>query len=621
MDHYTQIPPITSDQDYVRSIVTKIFGELSDSQFDALFPLFDWIQIKAGQQLIFQDEESNEIFFLVYGRLTAIYEKTLGDSVILGDIHPGQAVGESGVIAEQPRTAHVFAARDSILIRLSKDMLYTLGHKYPSLILNLSKTIIRRTQQNTRSRDIRQPKSLVFVANNKSALTAKFMRELLAQLNQYGQIRFFDQKTILQNMGIATDKRSSIKAGNTMNIRMQKILDEVESSSDFVVYFATEDEHFWMNKVIAQADVFYILKEFSEPEELTTTEITLFSDHLKYKLTKKNLILLHPDGNKLPHNTARFLKNRNLELHHHIRMDRTSDIARLGRFITGNAIGIAFAGGGAKGLAHVGIMLSLREKGIPIDFFSGTSIGTFVTAFGALDIPSSSLLDKCRKLAEKAPTKRKNMNLAPLISLIKGKHIDQFIDEAYAGFNVEDAWINSAYVACDLTQKKKVTIRSGPMNEAIRASISLPGIFPPAVRGNSLYVDGGLLENLPIESLLDFPLGKAIAVTLHSTKKYHLGYDVVPGPWEYLKDRLLGKRSLKVPTITTIIMESMVLASYTKYEKATEIANLHLHPPVGKIGMLDWKHFDEMVEIGKEYTDQKLTPEVKEQLLPKVINT
>ncbi len=621
MDQYTKIKPLSSDQGYIRKIITQIFGNLTDQQFDALFPLFDWIQIQAGKQLIRQGEDSNDLFFLVYGRLTAIHENQSGESRILGEILPGQAVGETGVIAGQPRMAHVFAARDSVMIRLSKEMLYELGHQFPVLILNVARTIIRRTEQNTKPSQQPKHKNIVFLTKEETSLQSRFFETIHGKLQIFGKISFLDLESISQKLGISKNDFASLKEDSALVFRLQKILDEIENSSDFVIFRVHENEPLWVTMAIAQADAFYILKDFDESEELTPTEEKLFSNHLKYQLTKKNLVLLHPNGDQLPVNTLRFLKNRSLQLHHHIRLDRDSDLERLARFITGNAIGIALSGGGAKGLAHVGIILGLREKGIPIDFFSGTSVGTFITALGSLDITSEEFYEWGKVLAKKAPTRRKNMNIAPLISLMKGKHLDEFLNQHIGKYNIEDAWINSIYVASNLTEKKKVVLRTGRMSFAIRASIALPGIFPPAVSDNSLVVDGGIFENLPIESLEDFPVGKKIAVTVHSTKKYKLEYEVVPESWEILRDRYFGKRKFKVPPISTIIMESMILASSSKYEEFLEKADLHLHPPINRIGLMEWDSYKEMVEIGRNYTDEMITDSIRLQLMPYMAKT
>lgn len=620
MDQFTKIKPLSPDQEYIRKIITQIFGTLTDQQFDTLFPLFDWIQIEAGKQLIRQGDDSNDLFFLVYGRLTAIHENTLGQTRKLGEILPGQAVGETGVIADQPRMAHVFAARDSVMIRLSKEMLYELGNQFPVLILNVAKTIIRRTEQNNKPGKQPRHKNVVFLTRTKTDLQHLFFERIQEKLQIFGKITFLDLEIICQKLDISQDEFNSLSRDSRLTIRLQRMLDEIENQSDFVIFRVHENEVLWKEQAIAQADVFYILRDFEESEELTSTEQKLFSDHLKYQLTNKNLVLLHAHGNQLPVNTIRFLKDRDLQLHHHIRLDRESDLERMARFITGNAIGIALSGGGAKGLAHIGVILSLREQGIPIDFFSGTSVGTFITAFGALDLPSEKFYDWGGELSRDAPTRRKNMNIAPLISLMKGKHLDELLERNFGKYHIEDAWINSIYVASDLTEKKKVVIRAGHMSFAIRASIALPGIFPPAVNNNSLVVDGGIFENLPIESLGDFPVGKKIAVTVHSTKKYKLAYDVVPESWEFLRDRYFGKKRFKVPPISTIIMESMILASASKYKEFLEKADLHLHPPINGIGLMEWDAYEKMVEIGRNYTNETISDTIRLQLMPYLAN-
>lgn len=607
MDQYKIIDPITEDQEYIKKITTSIFGELKEEQFQSLFPLFEWIEINAGNQLIQQGEKSEHIYFLVYGRLTAISEDLKGDFQVLGEVAPGQAVGETGVIAEQARSAHVFAARDSVLIRLSRAMLYKLGMQYPQLILNLAKTVIRRTVDNKRKKRRASTTNIIFLSSTPFHGIDIFFNELMPILNEYGNASLINQKKILKELNISAEELNKLSGDHALKIRLDKLLDSIESTSQYVIYYADESEDLWINKAISQADLIYLLKSPQAQDELTPLENKLFSDDFRYKLTSKELVILHPDGNSRPRGTAKILKNRPVKLHHHIRLDTKRDLERIARFITGNTVGIALSGGGAKGLAHVGILLGLRKKGIPIDYYAGTSIGTFISSFGALDYSDDKMLSEGRILSKLAPTRRKNMNFFPFISLMKGKHLDKLLDEHFGQFNMEDCWINSACIASDMTEKKKVIIKSGSISEAIRASISLPGVFPPAVHGNSLYLDGGLMENLPIEPLENVGIDKLITVTLQSTKKYELNYDVVPDSWEYFKQKFVSKKSLKVPTITSIIMESMVLASYSKYNEATEKADLNLHPPVNKIGLLDWDAYEEMVEIGQKYAESRLT--------------
>lgn len=615
MEQFKIIEAITDNQDYIREVTTRIFGELSEEQFQRLFSLFEWIEIKAGNQLIQQGDSPDHIYFLIYGRLTAALEDLNGSLKIMGEVVPGQAVGETGVMAEQERSAHVFAARDSVLIRLSREMLNKLGMEFPTLIMNLAKTVIRRTVDNSKKKQIASKINVAFLSTGHFPGIDDFFDKLIPVLNTYGKTRLVNWKGILQELNMSTEELNKSSQDYTVKIRLNKLLDSIESTSKYVLYYADESDKFWVDKIISHADVIYILKSPQGAEELTTLENKLFSDNLRNKLTAQNLIILHPNGDKRPQGTAEILKNRPVKLHHHIRLDNKQDIERIARFITGNTIGLALSGGGAKGLAHLGILMALKKRSIPIDYYAGTSIGTFAAAFGALDYSMDKMYSEGKVLAKFAPTRRRNMNFFPIISLMKGKHLDKFLDVHFGQYNLEDCWINSAHIASDLTKQEKVVIKTGLLSAAIRASISLPGIFPPAVHGNSLYIDGGLLENLPVEPLEELGINKQIVVTLQAAKQYELGYDVVPDSWEYFKQKYFKKKSVRVPNIASIIMQSMVLASISKYRNAIEKADLHLLPPVNKIGLLELDGFDKIVKIGNEYTESMLTDNIIQGLL------
>src|SRR5690606_8358812 len=128
------------------------------------------------------------------------------NSRILGEIFPGQAVGETGAIAEMPRTAHVFAARHSVLIRLSRDMLQKLGQQYPSLILNVAKTVIRRADQNTKTYIPSRSKNIVLISTDRSPLKRTFLEKLFTELQIFGQITLLDQDRMARELDLSSEE-------------------------------------------------------------------------------------------------------------------------------------------------------------------------------------------------------------------------------------------------------------------------------------------------------------------------------------------------------------------------------------------------------------------------------
>ena len=609
MQHY--LDRAIDDLDHlhnVREILMPVFGFITDQQWESLKNLIEWLQIPGGTKLIQQGDPSDDMFFLVHGRLTAMLEPTSGDTMRLGDVYQGQSVGEIGVFSNEKRSASVYANRDSIVIKISKDSLQKLMSLFPDLMMNVLQTVIKRaTNQYTQHTKPPLIKNVVLISKTRTSSIEYFVGQLVQYLGKVGACTLLNKENLQRLTGVSYQDLKS--KDPLIHIKMQQAIENLEQQNLYLILWASEDEEEWLDKAVRQADVFYIIKERKDPTELTKTESHIFNEDSYFKFKEKHLVVIHQDGSRKPEGTSKMLAHRNVDLHHHVRLNFDQDIQRVARHISGNSVGIAFAGGGAKGLAHIGVIKELYNLSVPIDYFSGTSVGSLGAGIVAMDMPIKEMLEFTKELALASPTKRGNMNILPMVSLLKGKDMDNYLEKYYGNWDIEDLWINFSCVSANLTQKSIVEFTRGSLATAIRASISLPGVFPPAVLGNDLLVDGGLMDNLPIQQLEKHNIAKKIVVSLHTTKEYKLGYTKVPDSLELLKYKLT-KREIKVPSIMTLLMESMVLSSYSKYAEIISKADLHLQPPVGKIGLMQWHRYKEIIEIGANYTREQLSKDM-----------
>jgi NTE family protein len=209
-------------------------------------------------------------------------------------------------------------------------------------------------------------------------------------------------------------------------------------------------------------------------------------------------------------------------------------------------IGIALEGGGALGLAHIGVLEWLEQHHIPVDYIAGTSMGGLVGGFYASgkspaelrklvaeldwdatfggEIPYSEISFR-RKEDQRAYPNALLLRLRSGVTLPAGLNTGQQIGlliekETLPYSNVKnfDALpIPFRCVATDLVSGKQVTFRDGPLAEALRATISLPGVFNPVRLGEHVYVDGGLLDNLPTDAVRQ--MGADIVIAVHLQKK------------------------------------------------------------------------------------------------------
>jgi NTE family protein len=177
-------------------------------------------------------------------------------------------------------------------------------------------------------------------------------------------------------------------------------------------------------------------------------------------------------------------------------------------------VGIALGSGSARGWSHIGVIRSLQEAGIPIDIACGTSVGALVA--GSLAAGFLDPLDRW--------VRRLNWSLVvgfmdviiPRSGLIEGERMTNYFRENLSDSMIEELPIPFAAVATDLKTGKEIWLREGSLIDAIRASISLPGIFTPCSRNGKWLVDGGLVNPVPVSLCRSMGADIVIAVNLNS---------------------------------------------------------------------------------------------------------
>ncbi|MCK4505818.1 MAG: patatin-like phospholipase family protein, partial [Candidatus Aegiribacteria sp.] len=180
-------------------------------------------------------------------------------------------------------------------------------------------------------------------------------------------------------------------------------------------------------------------------------------------------------------------------------------------------VGLALGSGSARGWSHIGVIRALEEAGITVDYIAGTSIGALVGAVyasGRIDLLEDAVQQFSRKhiLSLSDP-------VLPKSGLIDGVKIADFIHQYVLDMPIERLPIPLAIIATDLNTGDEVVLREGNIVEAIRASISLPGIFKPVKKDDYLLVDGGLVNPVPVRIVRDMGADFVIAVDLN--------YDIV----------------------------------------------------------------------------------------------
>jgi NTE family protein len=270
----------------------------------------------------------------------------------------------------------------------------------------------------------------------------------------------------------------------------------------------------------------------------------------------------------------------------------------------GARIGYALGGGGARGLSHIGVMKVLEEHGIYPDVIAGTSMGALVGALYASglragDIERALRLD-LRRLAMLADV------TWSLSGLVKGKRVTAALESFLGDLTFADLKIPFACVATDIVNGQQIIMRSGPVITAVRASISVPGLFTPVkVRGRYL-VDGGLVNMVPVSTCRDMGA------------EYVVGVNVIPDPAgrihepedetddEEEKERGRGSRLRRskhpkpsAPNVVKVLIQSLYIPGYRIAMENLQDADMAISPEVGNIGFFQFDKEVEAIEAGE----------------------
>eukprot|EP00439_Symbiodinium_sp_Y106_P039692 s2058_g4.t2 len=302
---------------------------------------------------------------------------------------------------------------------------------------------------------------------------------------------------------------------------------------------------------------------------------------------------------------------------HHVRVGHgdSVDWNRCARLLAGKAIGVCFGGGGARGNCHFGVIKAMQELGIPIDIVSGTSFGALAGAMYSMSAPEpSSLPALVKRVMTKQFSARKMMldlNF-PRTAYFTGAYLNSVLKEIFARRRLEDLLIPFACTSTDIVHFEEKVHRDGPLWRVIRASMSLVGFVPPIPHqerredgkvSTTLLVDGGYVNQYPIEALKDHGAGTVICIVAcpdYAPVCTDYG-DVVRGGLVSLQRRFgCCRRASGDPPSQAEIQERLMFLVEAMKESHSSRADLVICPDITNYGLLDFAKFEEISQSGYE---------------------
>jgi NTE family protein len=551
----------------------SILAEAGEAAITRVLAEADWFGLPGGVELPRDGENERAAFLVVAGSLSVFVKDDTGQPRCVATVPAGEVVGEISALTGEAPSATLIAARDSELLRLGPRAFDALLARHPRVMLNLLKVVLKRLRNTTRDgRQRTQPKTFAVIPLQRGLARDPTVRRIVEALKQMGA------------RAAVVDNAASEETTDWFN--------RFESAHDLVFYQGDEPDSTWTNFCWRQADRVLLLARADMKIPVHPFQKRFFA---RPAAPPAELLLLHGDDGKqtsLPQHIE--LRNDLFDTHHHVRAGEFGDIKRLARFAAGMAVHIVLAGGGARGFAHIGVLKALKEAGVPFDFTAGTSMGAIVAAGIAMDWSIEELTARVRDaFVDNRPLSDFTL---PLIALFRGVNVTKLMKKHFGETRIEDLSRPYFCVSSNLTTGRDHVHRTGPLWRALRASVALPGILPPVTTEEGhLLVDGGVMNNLPVDIMAQEARGPIIAVDVSGEIDLH-AEDERYGERSLFS--LIGQRMRGSPSIISILMRAGTVGSNLQRKSVRALADYLYEPPLPGVGMRDWQGFDQAIAHG-----------------------
>lgn len=633
----------------------------------------EWLQVSAGQVIYHQADESDAIYLVLNGRLRLVYEGPNGKMTVIGEYGQGESVGELEVMTESTRPATLHAIRDTELAKFPRSLFNSLAQQHPGVTIQVSKLIAQRmrdiiehplsekgehgsagsAQTASSTLNLRTVAVLPVTAG---VPVVEFGHRLMNSFHQVGVtngVTSLNQAAILNHLG----RHAFSKMGK---LKLSQYLADLEEKYGMVLYIADTNVNApWTQTCITQADCILLVGLAESSSNIGEYERFL----LGMKTTaRKELVLLHAERYCPSGLTRRWLKNR-LWInggHHHIQMPYRltaepshtrskrfgtalkqrvqvlqaeiqkytsrrvrqtplyssetpfkGDFHRLARRLCGKSVGLVLGGGGARGIAHVGVIKALEETGIPVDIIGGTSIGSFIGALYARDADVVPMYGRAKKFSGRMGSIwRFAFDLTyPTISYTTGHEFNRGIFKAFGDNQIEDFWLDFYCNTTNISRSRVDYHSSGYVWRYVRASMSLAGLIPPICDEGSMLLDGGYIDNLTVAHMKTLGADVIFAVDVGSVDDNtpQMYGDSLSGIWAALNRWNPFSSYPNPPTLSEIQARLAYVSSIDNLERAKNMPGcLYMRPPVEQYGTLEFGRFDEIYQVGYFYGRQFL---------------
>lgn len=540
------------------------FKAFDDASLEALVSRSRWFSLSGGMSLFNQDADADAVYFVLTGRLIIVRRTGAGEDV-LGYVRSGEPVGEMSFLSGDKRSASAYALRDTELLAIDKAEAEDLLDSCADFSRAIAASVVRRARFPNDSFKHASPRVFALVGSSPSIEIETHARELACVIRNYGKKAAIvsDPETLADNA-----------------------FDALEAENDAILLPVRVGESFAYRFALRHADRFFVFARQdarpARPFPLTPSE-----DAPARRFRLVDIVMLH-EGAKTG-SVADWVDAIDANRIFHISGARTEE--RLARAIAGRTVGLVLSGGGARAYAHIGAVKALRERHVPIDFIAGASMGSIIGACVAMGWSDAEIEARIRDgFVDSNPL---GDHVLPVVALTRGRRVEERLKRHFGDVRIEDLEIPFLCISSEMTKGVTCVHRRGLLRDALRASISLPGILPPVVNDGELLVDGAVMNNFPTDIMTNLHRGVTIGIDVAREGTISPNSFVDPpgfAEWVWRN----GLRS--APPIVSLLMRAATARQELRPKDSP--ADILIAPEVSGVELRDWKEYDRAVIDG-----------------------
>jgi NTE family protein len=551
-----------------------------------------WFALPGGEVLFSAGETPVGLYVVVSGAIGVVAATEGRGSELVAEIHAGETIGEMSLISGDLHSAGVIALRHSELFLLPRAGFDRLMAEEPGFIRWLTRLVVARLHRTTRHRPVpKEHGAVALVPLGAEAGMEALARGLIAALRAQGRGAYRFESDSLDQPA--------------------EWFDEMEEAHEVVLYQAPSADSAgdpWTYFCLRQADRIVLVARAGTRliDPLPTPPSARAG-----RTVPIDLVLIEENGDgrqgSLPEGPERFATIL------HLRPGNDADLARIARHIAGISVGVVFAGGAARGFAHIGALEALHEARIPIDRVGGTSMGAIIAAGVAAGWDDREMRERMRAaFVDQNPL---NDYTIPWIALFKGRSVDKLLQVHFGAALIEALWLPFFCVSTNLTRARAEVHRQGLLWRALRASVAIPGVLPPMLENRDVLVDGGVIDNFPVDVMAAGGRGPIIGIDVAGDRALMPGSEIPPRATPFL--RLIRPRTPSMPGIVSVLSRVGTVSSQLQTALNRAQVTLLIEPRLENVPLLDWRAFDEAIEAGYKATIEAIKHANLDSLRPK----